>query len=238
LILRALKLIFYLFCFNFQLIFAQSSCKDSLIQKLQSDSLRIYKLKKILPHFSIDDRITRISGERSDISGFKIGLNLVEKYVFGVGIYSLLNGEKKFYSPYKPDSMQIFMRMNYLTLFYHHVILRKKHVEFQIPVEFGLGNVIFKKVNYSNNKITDEKTYPILPSGFGFKAIIKPIPHFGLFIFLGYRWVESFRKLPLNLNGAFSSVGLHINLLKITRDVRYHGFKKTRFKKNLKICKE
>jgi hypothetical protein len=231
LIHRTLNLILYLICFNSHFTFAQNSCKDSLIQKLRSDSVSIYKLKKILPHFSIDDRITRISDERSDISGFKIGLNLVEKYVFGFGIYSLLNGEKKFYSPFILDSSQFLIRMNYLTLFYHHVILRKKHVEFQIPVEFGLGNVFFKKVIYPYHKIIDEKTFPILPSGFGIKTIIKPIPHFGFFIFLGYRWVESFKKLPLNLNGGFSSVGIHINLLRISRDVRYYGIKKQDSKK-------
>lgn len=129
------------------------------------------------------------------------------------------------------------MRLNYITLFYHHIILRKKHVEFQIPVEFGLGNVFFKKMIYSHYKIIDEKTYAILPSGFGIKAIIKPIPHFGFFLFLGYRRFESFKKLPLNLNGTFYSVGLHVNLLKISRDVRYYGIKKTKFKKNLKNCK-
>ncbi|MCX8080150.1 MAG: hypothetical protein N3F09_02815 [Bacteroidia bacterium] len=220
------------------ILFSQTSCEDSLKNKLLHDSLKIYSLKKILPYFSIDDRITQIQETKSDISGFKIGINYTEKYVFGVGFYSLLSPEKSIVpvSKNKPDTFTISVKMKYFTFFYHQIMLRKKHFELQIPVEIGMGNVQFLHKKKNNSALVDNKTSSIVPFGLGVKSILKPFPHAGIFVFLGVRIIRDKPQYPFNLSGGFSALGIYINLLKINRDIKYYCIKKTNYKKRVKKC--
>jgi hypothetical protein len=171
------------------------------------------------------------------MSGFKMGVVYRESEIFGMGLYSVLGHGRELKNPKDAsDTLKIQIKMEYLTLFYHHIVFKKRFLEFQLPFELGLGSSHFTFLSKKNSRVTKEKHIPVVPYGLGMKFIFKPVPHAGIFLYLGYLSTLKSYKYPVPLKGLFSSLGLYVNVLKINRDTRYYLFKKKRFRRDVKKC--
>jgi hypothetical protein len=61
------------------------------------------------------------------------------------------------------------------------------------------------------------------------KIILKPVRWIGLSIMGGYRYVFE-EKANLNLDGAYYSFGVWVDIRQIYRDIKFYGFQKRKYK--------
>ncbi len=214
----------------------QNSAIDSLTKKLVKDSSYIYRFKRIRPFLNIDNRNSSINGAPVNFKGIQFGVILNEINTLGLGFYAISQVSQK---PRTASDGTITadknINMNYMTFFYLHSFIEKKYIDLNFPLEIGFGGY---KITYSDH-ITKNvyKTYQggIIPLGFGFQVILKPTTWVGISILGGYRLVIGGRKESKeHFSGLYSSLGLTFDIRQIYRDIKYRGFVRKRYRREVK----
>lgn len=208
--------------------------RDSLRKKLIEDSIYIYRIKKIRPILSIDQRNSYINKTPIKINGLQVVLIVKEKHDLGLGFYTITASTqhtKKIGN--KNETLNRSLKLSYMTLFYYYPLIDKKYWEFGFPIETGLGQYSVNVTDQDGNSI---KGYPkpnagMMVFGAGMDLTVKPIPWLGVNVMGGLRRVSD-KNPDLNLNGPYYSYGVVVNLRRIIQDYRYYK-KKKEYKKEL-----
>ncbi|MCW3077768.1 MAG: hypothetical protein JWO32_2377 [Bacteroidetes bacterium] len=206
---------------------------DSLTLKLRKDSAHIYRFQKVRPYLSIDNRNSFINNQPVNFKGLQVGVILHERHTLALGLYGMSQKSKR--SVLTKDgnlAVERTLSLNYLTLFYKYSLIEKRYFELGLPFEIGLGGYDIKFQDTVNGKVYKELKGGIIPFGVGIEPIVKPFRWVGISFLLGYRFVAS--HSVANFNGMYYSVGLNFDVRQIIRDVNYYGFKKKRYKKNVR----
>lgn len=104
--------------------------------------------KKVKPRFLVgfDARNSFVADQKARIGGLRLGMELKNKYRFGLGIYATSPPVTKnvtVHVPGKPDPVHVtaVIRLSYLAPFFEYVWYQSKRWEFSTPVVFGLGAI-------------------------------------------------------------------------------------------------
>ncbi len=215
---------------------------DSLTQKFRKDSARIYRFQRVRPYFSLDNRNTVIkeqNGSRKEnaanFKGVQLGIILNENNTFGLGFYAInQNSKKPFATKDGTVSVQKSLSMNYMTVFYIHSFVDKRHFELNMPLEVGFGGYKITLGDSVTHKTYKEISGGIIPIGVGLQANFYPFREkwVGLSLLLGYRAVLD-KDVNQNFNGAYSSIGVCFDIRQIYRDLKYHS-KRKHYRRNVK----
>ena len=233
-------------CFASLLLLSQSvsqqSKLDSLKLKFQKDSAHTYRFKKVRPYLAIDQRKSWISNERStkkipvSINGLQLGVKLFGRHTLGFGLYNIARESEKAVKVVDQSSViryeELYMR--YATLFYEFVIINTRYFELDLPLETGLGRYVYNLKDESRTVLLWREEGPVKISAGGAQIIIKPFKWIGLSGMAGYRFVGLNKKTNLNFNGFYYSYGVWVDLRQIYRDVKFYGFKRPKYRKNVK----
>lgn len=221
------------FCVHSQSDGFKQSQIDSLTLKLRKDSTHIYRFQKVRPYLSIDNRNSFINNQPVNFKGLQLGMILNERHTFALGVYRMSQKSKRSVVTKVGNlSVQRTLSLNYLTLFYQYALIEKRYFELGLPFEIGLGGYDIKFQDTLTGKIYKELKGGIIPIGVGIEPIVKPFKWVGISFLLGYRFVAS--NSVANFNGLYYSVGLNFDVRQIIRDINYYGFKKKRYKRNVK----
>jgi hypothetical protein len=207
---------------------------DSLRIKLTADSTKIYRFQKIRPSLAVDNRNSFIRKNPVNLNGVQLGVVYKEQYQFGIGFYSLTENSKGKAVSKTTDNKEIInqrLKMNYMTFYYQHVLIDKKHFELDLPLEIGIGGFTIERTDSATGKVLPSIKSGIIPFGIGLMPIYKPWKWIGVSYLLGYRHAKTSR---LNFSGAYYSFGVWIDLRQIIRDTRYYLIKKRKYRKSVK----
>ena len=192
---------------------------DSLRNRLNSDSARIYRYRVIKPYANIDFRNAYVTKSFLSLVGLRAGATINSHHIFGLGIYTL----NKF-PIFKSDRVKKyqFEEVTYGTLFYEYRILDRKYFDVLLPFEIGYGTYTARIVDETVSTVISSK---MIPTGFGVKCLVMPHAWIGFKFGAGYRyvWEESFR---VGLDGAYFTIGVRIDLDHMSQDIRYNRLKK------------
>ncbi len=225
---------------------------DSLKQKFQKDSARIYRFQKFRLRVALDQRGSWISNTKLNktvpvsVNGLQIGVILFERHTIGIGFYEITRTAKKpktvndVNSPPKSGALDL----RYNTLFYEFALFKKKYYEVDIPIEFGLGRYVYDVHQAGLN--TWHEQGPVIIYGLSAQLIIKPVRWIGLVGMGGYRYTtfspneirstnpNAEKETQLDFRNFYYSYGVWIDLRQIIRDTRFYGFKRPKYRKNLR----
>lgn len=220
-ILNILVLFFYGY-----FLYSQNIHLDSLKQKLEQDSARIFKTKKYLPGLVFDSRNSIISSAPINIIGLQIGLILKERDMVGIGGY-------KIYLPFKINegSSLYKLRVAYFTLFYSFLIIDKRYYEIDLMGEIGAGR--FNVHRITNNNEIFIKAGRFNPFGLSAVFTLKVLKWLGIQTMFGYRWMLQ-KEFYNTFSGPFYSIGIWFSTKDFIRFIRYNCIAKTRYKKQVK----
>lgn len=225
---------FYVFCFLWYVtsLTSQNNTtewlkRDSLAKKLVADSLHTYRFKVFRPYAAIDNRNSFIANRPANVNGFQVGFILKEYHTIGLGTYRLsrLNPRKA------PVTKNLRLNhLEYLTLFYEYMLVNRRYLEVDIPLEAGIGLYGSNKLDSLGSILQKEINRAFWPLGAGTKVIVKPVRWIGLSLMGGYRYVFEKNQF-LNFNGSYYAFGIWIDLRQVYRDIKYYGFIKRRYRK-------
>ena len=227
---------------------------DSLKQKFQKDSARIYRFQKFRLRVALDQRNSWIRNTKANklipvsINGFQIGGILFEKHSVGFGLYNIaLFSTKAVKVTDKANTIRFAdLHMRYYTLFYEYAAYSSRYFEIDIPLEFGIGKYIYNLKDDTQYNLVWHEDGPIQIYGIGAQIIFKPLKWIGLVSMGGYRYTvfkpehifaknpETKKETQLDLRNFYYSYGVWIDLRQIIRDTRFYGFKRPKYRKNLK----
>lgn len=220
-ILNILVLFFYGY-----FLYSQNIHLDSLKQKLEQDSVRIFKPKKYLPVLIFDSRNSIISSAPINIIGLQIGIRFKERDILGIGGY-------KIYLPFKinEDSGLYKLRVAYFTLFYRFLMVNKRYYEIGLMGEIGAGR--FNVHRITNNNEIFIKAGRFNPFGLSAVFTFKVLKWLGIQTMFGYRWMLQ-KEFYNTFSGPFYSIGIWFSTKDFIRFIRYNCIAKTRYKKQVK----
>ncbi|MFN5345753.1 MAG: hypothetical protein ACK44N_05285 [Bacteroidota bacterium] len=152
--------------------------------------------KKVKPFFQFDNYYSFIGDEKADVFGFKAGVEVNQKWRFGVGYnkiksdiieWKVLPEEEK---PYWPTGniVKSQLYLNYYPLLAEYVFYNKDPWQASIPFTVGYGNSYFSYYDVNNNKrkIFD---HSILITEIGVTGQVKVFKWIGLGAGVGYRYL-------------------------------------------------
>lgn len=242
---RGFKFAFTLLTFFTLSLFSQSTKQtllDSLHTKFVKDSIHNYRFKKVRPSFGIDQRNSWIKNERSSklipvaINGLQAGVILYEKHTIGIGLYAMNEQSKKAVKLTDNNNViryeELFLR--YATLYYEYVIFDTRFFEMDLPIEIGLGRYTYDLKDETRSKLLWQEKGPVRLSGGGVEIILKPFKWVGISGLAGYRVTAFNKKTNLSFNGFYYSYGVWVDLRQIYRDIKFYGFKRPKYRKNVK----
>lgn len=202
---------------------------DSLNHYLRRDSLHTFRFKKLRPYANIDNRNSFSLNHPSNIRGIQFGIIVNEYHTFGIGVYRLT----------RPSKDKSLIKRNYqindlqfLTIFYEYFLFNKRYLEIDLPFELGFGKYGAQRTDGMNFAIDKSVAYGFIPIAAGAKFILKPVRWVGLSLMSGYRYVFE-QKTNLNLNGAYFSIGIWVDIRQIYRDIKFYGFQKRKYKQEM-----
>jgi hypothetical protein len=204
---------------------------DSLRFSLMSDSTKIYHFQTIRPALAIDNRNSFIRKNPVNLNGIQFGVVYKEEYQFGIGFYGLSATSKEKAVSKTIDNHETInqkLKMNYVTFYYQHVLVDKKHFELDLPLEIGLGKFTVERNDSASGAKLPSIKSGIVPIGIGLMPIYKPWKWIGISYLLGYRHATASH---ISFSGAYYSFGLWLDLRQIIRDTRYYGIKKRKYHK-------
>lgn len=235
-----LRLYIFIFLLSFSKIKSQELTQhklDSVKQKFISDSTRIFRQQRFRPYANIDFRNTFIRSKKVPLNGFQIGVTFKERHSFAIGGYRLYSRfDLKFRKVDSLNSATESIRMRYATFFYQYVLFDKRFIEIDLPFEVGYGSFSVARVDSISKRLLPPEKDPIALAGLGAQLVIKPTRWIGLSTLIGYRFVrESFTFNQFSkLDGFYYSLGLWVDIRQVVRDVRFYGFVRRKYRKNLK----
>jgi hypothetical protein len=229
-----------LFRFNAQVTSNKQARIDSLKKKFSQDSAHIFRFKKFRPLFTIDNRNSFIREAPVNFRGIQLGLSYKDKHTVGLGAYKITQTSQRQVRS-KDNGNRIvnqYLTLNYLTAFYQYTIIDKRYFELDLPIEIGLGNANIRFVDSLSQHELRRETLPIIPVGTGLQAIVKPFKWVGVSVLGGYRYVNE-KGRNLNFNGWYYSFGLWLDVRQTYRDIKFYGFTRKKFRRQLaKIISE
>lgn len=227
---------------------------DSLKLKFQKDSARIYRFQKFRFRIALDQRNSWIKNTKANkvvpvsINGFQIGSILYERHTVGFGLYNIAAFSTK--AVRVTDNVNTIrfaeLYMRYYTIYYEYALLSKKYFEIDVPLEIGLGKYDYNLKDETRNELLWHEDGPIKIYGIGAQLIIKPVKWIGLVGMGGYRYTtfspdhinsknpNATKETQLDFRNFYYSYGVWIDLRQILRDVRFYGFKRPKYRKNVK----
>lgn len=215
---------------------------DSLKLKFQKDSAHTYRFKKLRPWLAIDQRTSRIRNTKGvqkipvTINGLQAGVIIKEKHALGFGFYTMNATSQKPVKISDQNNAITYQELllKYITLTYEYKIVDTRFFELDVPMEVGLGNYIYNLKDETQSKLLWEEHGPIKLTGGGVQIILKPFRWIGLSGMAGYRITAFNKKTNLNFNGGYYSYGIWIDLRRIYRDIKFYGFIRPKYRKNVK----
>lgn len=197
-----------------------------------ADSLRITNIKLVRPQFRLDNRLTFLNGQKLSISGVDAGILLRNKLRITLGYYSVSDKLTSLKKTVNTIDYQGQYHLNYGALNLEFIYKNTRFFSFGLPLEFGFGSnsLIYKSEAY--NLQTDKQSGFIAMAYFGLSGTFKPIRWIGLKGAIGYRKTVLNQVKDLAFDGAYSSVGLAIDVWEIIKDCKMYRLKK-RYYKNL-----
>jgi len=156
----------------------------------QDTTITERKIKKVKLYFAFDASRSFLAEPNVKFNGLKLGLELKEKYRFGLAFYTLAQQVrfqgKVDHSLYPEATDTLFFNFGYLSLFYDHVWLRTKRWELTSPLHLGSVNIeLSYRDIYSKNHLFLSRSSAMI--GFGGTAKFKIFRWFALGVGAGYR---------------------------------------------------
>ncbi|PBQ33330.1 hypothetical protein CNR22_16615 [Sphingobacteriaceae bacterium] len=206
---------------------------DSLTAELRKDSAFIFRPKYSKPYLRVENRYSFISKEPVNLAGFMAGITLVEKHILCAGYYTLNRLTQK--SIELTDENNITRReyliLNYFITSYQYVLVNKRYLQVNAPVEIGYGLYSTRTTDNLDNYLK-KSSGNIIPASAGLQFIFKPVKWAGVSCIGGYRHVIQQKNIDLHFKGFYYSFGLWIDARHVIRHTKYY-FKKREYRQSL-----
>lgn len=206
---------------------------DSLTLELRKDSAFIFRPRYSKPYFRVENRYSFISKEPVNLAGFLAGLTLLEKHILCAGYYTLNRLTQKSIEVTDENNVtrREYLILNYFITSYQYVVLNKRFIQLNTPLEVGYGFYSTRTTDDLNNYLK-KSTGNIIPISAGVQAIFKPIRWAGISCVGGYRHVVQQKNIDLHFKGFYYSFGLWIDARHVIRHTKYY-FKKREYHENI-----
>lgn len=220
---RFFSLLFFVVLASNLLDAQQAVHSDSLRQKLQTDSLRIYRKTSARLFLKLENRYSPIASERVNMLGVMGGVTLHEHHSFFLGYFLMLPEQVAPFVVKLPGlsgNAQSFLDMRYGHIGYQYVLYRRRYFQMNMPFTAGLGTceVLLQKPGSIE---PEQYGGSILPLSAGLQLIVKPLSWLGLSASGGYRYVLQQKNVDLSLHGAYYSFGIWMDGRFVSRHLRY-----------------
>jgi hypothetical protein len=203
---------------------------DSLTRKLIADSMYTYRFKKLRPYGNIDNRNSFY--RPSNFTGFQLGVIVNEYHTFGIGFYQLNQATRAKATVNEGYSLRA---LRYNTVFYEYLLFNKRYFEVDLPFELGYGTYRARHTDTSSLNYGKTIMPSFVPLSAGIKFIAKPVKWLGISLMVGYRYfIETGQDLVLDFNNLYYPVGVWVDFREIYRDIKYFGFQKKRYRREVK----
>jgi len=208
--------------------------KDSLTAKLKADSAHIFRFQKYRPFFNLDQRNSFIKSGPINVNGIQLGVLLHEKHVVGLGGYSIAQTSKQKVKTKTEKNIDVdrTLEIRYGTAFYNYTAIDKRYFEVDLQAEFGAGNFNMTFYDQATGRWLANRNGQFWVSGLGPQIVVKPVRWVGFQAMAGYRFTFG-NSANLNFNGFYYGYGLWLDIRQVIRDIRYYGFKKPRYKREV-----
>ncbi len=209
--------------------------KDSLLLNFQKDSAYIYRFKVFRPYFDVDQYQTYLDENLVTLRGLSVGVWYKNVHVFGIGTNGVIAQDKRKLITRFRDSVNVLERtsLRYISFFYQYSFVNNRYLALFMPTQLGLGRYEITTQDINRTRPALKKMGGIVPSSLGLTLILKPIKWIGISGTGGYRHVLD-RNPKLNFNGLFFGYGVWLDIHQILQDGRFYGFRKPRYKRELK----
>jgi hypothetical protein len=223
---KTISVALLLLCFSMTKLCAQ----DSINTKASKFQFRdIFILPKKLDSnlcllFKLDDRITFIRNEPTDITGLQFGLQK-RNWKLWLG-YAEINTpsrtrivQEKNQNVGKNDTIKFNNDLKFGTISSEYIVVWRRYYEISAAAGIGFGVLEINRENLSQNTSLTNKGFfvPIEPA---IKFVIKPSRWVGFSGSIGYRQTLSLATNNFNYNGWFYSYGVSLFLGNIYSDVK------------------
>lgn len=209
--------------------------KDSLRFHFQKDSAHIYRFKVYRPYFDVDQYQTYLDENLVTLRGVSVGIWYKNVHVFGIGTNGVIAQDKRKLITRFRDSINVLERtsLRYISFFYQYSFVNNRYLALFMPTQLGLGRYEITTQDINRTRPALKKKGGIMPSSLGLTLILKPVKWIGISGTGGYRYVVD-RDFKLNFNGLFFGYGIWLDIHQITQDGLFYGFRKPRYKRELK----
>jgi hypothetical protein len=190
------------------------------------DSMQIMRVKEVRPQFKFDNRVSFYEKQALDITGFDIGVLLVDKLRLTLGYYGMKDRLKAFDYMREDEKFGRIIQLNYGSLNTELIYKDTRFLSWGMPLELGAGVNKFQDKNITTGEVISTQTGALMFVNFGASATYKPMRFLGLKGILGYRKVAFNQVKDFNFDGFFTSLGLNIDVHAIVTDVKMFRLKK------------
>jgi hypothetical protein len=199
--------------------------RDSLATALLSDSTHIYRVTIAKPYLRLENRTSFLNHARVNFLGFMAGVNLHQNHIVCAGYYQLDRRSKIPFRQAGTGRLHEYGNVEFVNVSYQYIFLNRKHLQMQLPLEFGYGSYRVGIDNDlpTNAGIPEEGNF--IPISGGLQSIIRPVRSAGISLMLGYRYAKH-EALALEFNGFYYAFGIWIDARQVYRDLRYAWVKK------------
>jgi hypothetical protein len=217
------------------LYFAQNSQirRDSLRKQFEKDSAYIFRPTFAKPYLRIENRYSFINKRPVNLAGFLTGATLDEKHIVCAGYYTLNRRTQKAIE--LVDNNRItreYLSLNYFVLCYQYILINRRYVQVNLPLEVGYGLYKTKTTDAFNNFLR-KSNGDIVPFNGGIHFIFKPITWVGISAVGGYRHVVQERNIQLDFKGFYYSFGIWVDARFLYRHSLFY-LKKRTYKRQLR----
>ena len=218
-IVKMMFLSFILLIIGLSPLHSQSGTEtDSLFLR---DSVRITSAKPLRPQFRIDARTSTYEGQKINIYGYDAGILIDNRLRLALGYYRIKND-----LPNDVDLLgsrtKLQLGIDCGALNTEVIFYDARYFSLGFPLELGFGNYNLVYHDALTGRLLSEKNGFFGFANFGLSVIFKPIRWFGLKGTAGYRKSIYPSEDIFAFNGAYSAIGLNIDVLEIVKDVRMY----------------
>jgi hypothetical protein len=187
----------------------------------------IAKHFEVKPKFSVrlDSRNSFISSQNAKIIGLKIGWEYNNAVKIGIG-YNRLNSKISYTKYYfndeinRYDTLQSFLKFEYLSPFFEYVFFKNNKWEHAIPVQIGIGNSRYEYVD-AKGIIHYENFRPVILYEPLMTTQYKIFPWIGVGTGVGYRLIlVGNKQINKNLNSPIYTLRLMVFLGDLYKDLK------------------
>lgn len=184
------------------------------------------RVKLVRPQFKFDNRVAFYEKQTLTITGFDIGVLLSDKLRFTLGYYKM-NERLKFFDEIK-DGQEFgrFIQMNYGSINTELIYKDTRFFSLGMPLEIAIGVNSFQDKNITTDEVISSESGGLAFVNFGMSGTFKPMRFLGLKAIVGYRKVAFNEVDDFKFDGAFTSIGLNIDIYAVVTDVKMYRLQK------------